>query len=86
LTNGWACYKNGKQLPPMKLDPLETFKKPFVLEDEVKSKRISVDRAHTIVMEDISAEDLHEQLLVTVARVKAFSGYSKDKQDKLNQA
>ena len=34
----------------------------------MKSKRILTDRAHAIVMEDIAAEDWHEQLLVTVAR------------------
>jgi HD superfamily phosphodiesterase len=34
-------------------------------------------------MEDIAAEEWHEQLLFTVARVKAFFGYSKDKQDNL---
>jgi hypothetical protein len=32
-------------------------------------------------MEDIAAEDWHEQLLAVVARIKAFFGYSKDKQD-----
>jgi hypothetical protein len=29
-----------------------------------------------------AAEEWHDQLLVTVARVKAFFGYSKDMQDK----
>ena len=37
-------------------------------------------------MEGIAAEDLHEQLLVTVARVKALIGYSKEKQEKLIRA
>jgi hypothetical protein len=32
----------------------------------VNSKRISADRAHAIVVEDIAAEDWNEQLLVTV--------------------
>jgi hypothetical protein len=34
-------------------------------------------------MEDIAAEDWHEQLLFVVASIKAFFGYSKDKQDEL---
>jgi hypothetical protein len=34
-------------------------------------------------MEGIAGEDWHEQLLVTVAHVKAFFGYSKEKQDTL---
>jgi hypothetical protein len=60
-----------------RLETLKTHKKLF----EVKSKRISAGRAHTIIMEEIAAEDCYEQLLATVARVKAFFGYSKDKQD-----
>jgi hypothetical protein len=32
----------------------------------VNSKRISVNRAHATVTEDIAAEDWHEQLLVSV--------------------
>jgi hypothetical protein len=46
----------------------------------VKSKRISGDRAHAIVMEDTPAEEWHEQLLVTVARVKPIFGNSKNQQ------
>jgi hypothetical protein len=37
------------------------------------------------IVADIAAEDWHEQLLVTVARVKACFGYSKDKQDKQDE-
>jgi hypothetical protein len=46
----------------------------------------SRDREHAIVMERIAAEDWHEQLLITVASVKAFFGHSKDKQDKVIKA
>jgi hypothetical protein len=49
----------------------------------VKSKRISLERAHAIVTEDTATEDWHEQLLVTFLRVKAFVGKLKDKQCKL---
>jgi hypothetical protein len=38
----------------------------------VRSKRISADWAHVVVMEGTAAEDSHEQLLVTVAGAKAF--------------
>jgi hypothetical protein len=53
--------------------------------EKAKSKRISADRAHTIVMEDIAAEDWHEQPVGTVARDKAFSGCSKDQRDDLTK-
>jgi hypothetical protein len=36
-------------------------------------------------MEYITTQDWYEQLIATVARVKAFFGYSKDKQDELIQ-
>jgi hypothetical protein len=50
----------------------------------VKSKWISAERAHAIVMDDIAAEDWHEAnslLLLLVSR--PFFGYSKDKQEVL---
>jgi hypothetical protein len=50
------------------------------------ARKISADGAQAIVIEDIRAEDWHEQLVATVARVKAFFGYSKDKQDELIQS
>jgi hypothetical protein len=83
LDNGWACYKSSKSLPPMRLATLQTLKDLFDLGNKVKSKRISADRAHAIVMEGVAADDWHEKLIVTVARVKAFFGYTKDKQNKL---
>jgi hypothetical protein len=52
--------------------------------NKVKSKRISADRAHTIVMEGIAADDWHEQLLLLrVSRLS--SDYTKDKQDLLKK-
>jgi hypothetical protein len=65
LTNGWACYKNSKKLPPMRLGTLKTLKNLLDLRIKVKGKRISADRADTVtiviavqaVMEDIAAED-----------------------------
>jgi hypothetical protein len=62
LTNGWACYKNSKTLPPMRLG----------------ARKLSADGAQAIDMEDIIVEDWYEQLVATVARLKAFFGYSKD--------
>jgi hypothetical protein len=56
-----------------RLDTLKSIKKLSDMGNEVKSKKISADRAHAIVMEDIAAEDWHEELLVTVTRVNAFS-------------
>jgi hypothetical protein len=47
-----------------------------------RSRRRSGDSAHAIVMAG-AAENWHGQLLVTIARVKAFFGYSKGKQDEL---
>jgi hypothetical protein len=82
LTNGWARYKNTKKLPPMKLETLKTLKRLYDLGNTVKSKRLSGDRAHAMVMLEV-AEDWHEQLIVTIARVKAFFGYGKKRQDKL---
>jgi hypothetical protein len=79
-----ACYKNSKKLPPVRLDTFTTLKIYFWSGKlKLKGKRISADKAHVIVMEDITAEDWHERLLVTVARVKAFFVYSKDKRDEL---
>jgi hypothetical protein len=75
LTGGWACYKTSNSLPPIK-----TLKKCYDMGNTVKSKRISGDRAHAIVMEDTPAEEWHEQLLVTVARVKPIFGNSKNQQ------
>jgi hypothetical protein len=67
----------------MRLDKLKRLTALFDLGNKIKSKRIPGDRVHAIVMEEIAAEDWHKQLLVIVARVKAFFGYSKDKQDTL---
>jgi hypothetical protein len=60
LTNGWACYKSSTSLPPMRLATLQTLKELFDLGNKVKSKRISADRAHAIVMEGVAADDWHE--------------------------
>jgi hypothetical protein len=78
LTSGWAKYKSTKKLPPMKLETLKTLKRLFDRGNSVKSKRMSGDRAHAIVMDE-AAEDWHEQLIVTIARVKAFFGYPEKK-------
>jgi hypothetical protein len=83
MVNGWASYKNSTKLPPMRLDTLQKLKSLYDVGNKFKSKRISGDRAHAMVMEEIASEDWHEQLLVTVARVKAFFGYSKARQDAL---
>jgi hypothetical protein len=40
-----------------RLDTLKSIKKLSDMGNEVKSKKISADRAHAIVMEDIAAED-----------------------------
>jgi hypothetical protein len=69
FTDGRACYMNSKRLPPMR----------------VGARKILADGVQAIVMEDIRAEVWYEQLVATVARVKAFFGYSKDKQDELIQ-
>jgi hypothetical protein len=83
MVNGWASYKNSTKLPPMRLDTLQKLKSLYDVGNKFKSKRISGDRAHATVMEEIASEDWHEQLIVTVARVKAFFGYSKARQDAL---
>jgi hypothetical protein len=67
----------------MRLDTIKKLKTLFDAGNKCKSKRISGEGAHAKVMEDVAADDWHEQLIVTVARVKAFFGYSKDKYEKL---
>jgi hypothetical protein len=81
LTNGWACYKTTKSLPPMKL---KTLKGLYDLGNKLRSKSILGDRAHAIVMEG-AADDWQEQLICNIAPVKAFFGYSKYRQEKLIQ-
>jgi hypothetical protein len=63
LTNGWACYENSEKLQPMRLGAPKTLNNLFDLRIKVKSKRISAERAHAIVMKDVAAEacDSHER-------------------------
>jgi hypothetical protein len=57
----------------MRLDTLKRLSRTFSTREKSDE-----DRAHVIVTEDKTLQ-WHEQLLVTVARVKAFFGYSKTK-------
>jgi hypothetical protein len=56
FTHKRTCYMNNKRLPPTR----------------VGARKMLADGAQAIVMEDIRAEDWHEQLVATVARVKDF--------------
>jgi hypothetical protein len=58
LTHGWACYMNNQRHPPMRFG----------------ARKISADGAQAIVMEDFRADDWHQQMVATVARIKALSG------------
>jgi hypothetical protein len=41
----------------MRLESLKTRRNPFYLGNKVKTKRVSTDREHATVMEDIAADD-----------------------------
>jgi hypothetical protein len=62
LTNGCACYKNSKKLPPMRLGTLKTLKNLLDLRIKVKGERISADRADAIVMKVIAVEAVMEDI------------------------
>jgi len=83
LEAGWACYPKQVRNADLSVETLELLKKLYDLGNQDKSKRISADRAHVIVVEEVAARDWYEQLICTVPRIKVFFGMSKAKMKKL---
>jgi uncharacterized protein with von Willebrand factor type A (vWA) domain len=72
MVAGWAAYQNSKRAPLLSSDALKVLKQLFDLGRTDKSKRISADRAHVIVMEQVAARNWYEKMIFTVARIKVF--------------
>jgi hypothetical protein len=80
---GWATYPKAKKSALLSVSTLQVLKQLYDSGKGDKSKRISADRAHVIIMEQVAACDWHEQMICTIARIKVFFSQTPAKMSKL---
>jgi hypothetical protein len=53
---------------------------------DCKSRKVSADKAHQILLTEIIPNNWHAQCIVTVAKIKAFFSLTPKKMDKMSRA
>lgn len=80
---GWACYPKSHKSEMLSVSTLQVLKDLFDGGIADKSKKVSADRAHVVITEQIALRDWYERSICTVARVKAFYALSPKKMSEM---
>jgi hypothetical protein len=80
---GWAMYPKKEATILMRLESAVLLVRLFDMGNKEKSRKMSGERAHALLMEDVAQYDWHDQVIMRVARVKGVFGMTTANHQKL---
>ena len=83
VTPGWACYSKKQSIRPLVLSIVELLHSLFLRGNVDKSRRISANCVHILVMYDVAGRNWYEYTVLTETRIKVFFGVTREKHVKL---